>query len=87
MFTKAHVHQDYFKSLDQLSFLEHLNSECDTRAKKLITNSSEDEVTPFPLEIKSVYVMNLEKHLIFNHASDVTIHTHLIRCEAHLKMS
>ena len=87
MFTKVDEHQDDIKSLEQSSFLEKINTEFDARAKKLITESAEDEVTPFPLELNSVCVMNSDNHLILNCASDLTIHVHLIGCEVYLKTS
>ena len=83
-FVKVDAHQDDVKSFDELSFLEQLNVKCDSRAKSLILNVSEEVVIPFPLVLSSPYATIATSQLILNYTKDILLHAHLIKCEEHL---
>ena len=80
-FTKVDVHQDDINKFDQSSFVEKLNTECDLRAKTLITNTPEDEIVPFALELNYVHVTNSDNQLVLNCAGELVTHFHLISSE------
>ena len=84
-FIEVDAHQDDLKSLDELSFFEQLNVKCDDRAKALTLNVSEDKIIPFPLELSSPYAMIATNRLILNYPKDISIRTHLLKCENHLE--
>ena len=84
-FIKIDSHQDDIKSLNQLTFFEQLNVECDLRTKKIITNTSEDEVITFLLELICACLMRMDNQLILNYPKELTMCSHLFYCECYLK--
>ena len=70
-FVKVDNRQDYVKSFDEFSFLEQLNVQCDSRAKVLMLNLSEDEVIPFLIDVSLPHVMIATNELIINYPKDV----------------
>ena len=44
-------------------------------------NVLEDDVTPFPLDLSSPYVMITTNKLMLNYPKDVRQNVHLIKCE------
>ena len=83
-FVKVDAYQDDVKSFDKLTLLEQLNAKCDSRAKALTLNVSEEVVIPFPLVLSSLYAMIATNQLILNYPKDTRLYDHFINCEEHL---
>ena len=81
------AHQDDLKAVDQLSFLEQLNVQCDFRAKELILSTAEETVIPFPLTLSSPYISTSTNQLILNYPRDIRKQAHLMQCESQLAKS
>ena len=51
------AHEDDLKFLEDVTLVEKLNVEYDTRHKRLITSMHEDEMLSFPLDLTSGHVV------------------------------
>ena len=83
-FTKVDAHLDDLYELEQLSFLENFNVQCDTRDKALILNTGEGKVMSFPLHLTSAYVINKDNESILDYPKNISLQVYLSHCEEYL---
>ena len=71
-FVKEDSRKDDIKSFDQLTFFDKLSAECDSRANKLITSTSVDEISHFPFELKYAHAASTGNQIVLNRVTKET---------------
>ena len=80
---KIKAHQDQTKSIDQLMWLEFLNTKCDQHKKELIRKKTRD-IVPFLFELQSPYVTSIFNHLTLNTKDSILVAISLTQAKEYL---